>query len=124
MEKKKIKDLVILNDSYNSNIKGFLSALEILSLSKTRKYIITPGIVENIDKVNNINKQIASKITEICDFCYLINNKNAEIYVKEFKKLNYNQYSMKNSFQEAFLEVKNKEGTLLIENDLTDFYYL
>lgn len=122
LEIKKINKLTILNDSYNSNINGFINALEVLSLYETNKYIITPGIVESGKENKNQIKILAKKISQICDFCYLIDNKNVKEFVKQFKEINYNKYIIKKSFFEAFEEVKNKEITLLIENDLTDFY--
>ncbi len=124
LEIKKYKQLTILNDSYNSNINGFLSALEILSLYDTKKYIITPGIVEIGDKTNETISLIADKICEICDYCYLIDNKNTSIFIEKFKKNNYTNFIVKKSFKQAFNEVKNMDLTLLIENDLTEFYLL
>lgn len=121
---KNYKQLTILNDSYNSNINGFLSALEILSLYDTQKYIITPGIVETGSKTKEIIESIAIKITEICDYCYIIDNKNTSFFIEVFKKYNFNNYEIKKSFLEAFNEVKNCNLTLLIENDLTDYYLL
>ena len=115
--------MTILNDSYNSNINGFLSALEILSLYKNKKIIITPGIVESGSQNKKIINKISNKMIEICDFCYIINNKNTKFFLENFRKNNYNNYEIKNSFIDAFNEVKNEEITLLIENDLTDFYY-
>lgn len=124
LEVKKYNKMVILNDSYNSNIKGFLNALEILSLYNGEKYIITPGIVEGGKLGNEINSIIALKITEICDFCYVIDNKNASFFIKIFNEKNYKKYEIKKDFISAFNDVKDKEIVLLIENDLTDFYYM
>ena len=56
--------MTILNDSYNSNINGFLNALEVLSLYDSPRYIITPGIVESGKETINI----IDKISEICVF--------------------------------------------------------
>ena len=114
----------IFDDSYNSNINGFINALEILSLYDGKKCIITPGIVEAGKQIENINKKIAFKISKTVDFCYLIDNKNTKFLVKEFKNLNFNNYCVKKSFNNAFNEIKNDTLTVLIENDLTDFYLL
>lgn len=124
LEVKCYNDLTILNDSYNSNINGFINALEILSLYDGKKCIITPGIVEAGKQIENINKKIAFKIAKTVDFCYLIDNKNTKFLVKEFNNLNFNNYCVKKSFNNAFNEIKNDTLTVLIENDLTDFYLL
>ncbi len=122
LEIKKINKMTILNDSYNSNINGFLNALEVLSLYDSPRYIITPGIVESGKETINIIDKISEKIINICDYCYLINNKNVKYFIKCFEEKGYQNYSVKNSFLEAFNDVKNKEITVLIENDLPDFY--
>ena len=55
-------------------------------------------------------------------------NKNIEIYLKVFKKHDFTSFLIKKSFKEAYNYVLNesisKEICLLIENDLTDDYYL
>lgn len=124
LEIKKYNNMTILNDSYNSNINGFINALEILSLYQNKKYIITPGIVESGSESESIIKKIANKITETCDFCYLINNKNTKYFINVFNDRKYKNFKIKSNFLEAFNELKNEEITLLIENDLTDFYYI
>ena len=37
---------------------------------------------------------------------------------------NYKNYEIKSSFLDAFNDIKNEEITLLIENDLTDYYFI
>lgn len=124
LQLKKYQSLTILDDSYNSNYIGFINALEVLSKFKMKKIIITPGIVESGSESEIINKSIAQKIINICDFCYLVNNKNTIYYKNIFEESNYHQYQIVKAFQIAFNEVKNKECIVLIENDLTDYYFL
>lgn len=124
LEIKYYKKLTILNDSYNSNINGFINALEILSLYENRKYIITPGIVEGGSENDEMIKKVVKKIISVCDYCYLINNKNTKYFINYFTIYNYSNYKVKNNFFDAFEEIKNEQLTVLIENDLTDFYYL
>ena len=121
---KKYNNITILNDGYNSNINGFISALEILSLYDKPKYIITPGIVEGGTESKKLNMDVAEKISEICDFCYIIDNKNTSFFIEKFNEKKYKNYIIKKDFFSAFNELKNKEIVLLIENDLTDFYYI
>lgn len=123
LEIKRINKLIVLNDSYNSNINGFLNALEVLSLYNKPKYIITPGIVESGGESKKINSIVAKKITEVCDFCFIIDNQNTKYFIKIFIEKNYKKYAIKKDFLSAYNNVKNEEIILLIENDLTDFYY-
>lgn len=124
LEVKKYKNMTILNDSYNSNYEGFKSALEVLSLFNTKKIIITPGIVEAGMHTFDVISKIARKIIYVCDYCYIIDNKNTRIFTKIFNENGYKNYTIKRSFFEAFSEVKNEQITLLIENDLTDYYFI
>lgn len=124
LQLKKYQSLTILDDSYNANYIGFINALEVLSKFNMEKIIITPGIVESGYESETINKSVAQKIVKTCDFCYIVNNQNTVYFENIFKKMNYNQYKIVNSFKTAFDEVKNKECIVLIENDLTDYYFL
>ena len=58
LEIKKYNNMTILNDSYNSNINGFINALDVLALYDTPKYIITPGIVESGSESESMIKNI------------------------------------------------------------------
>lgn len=104
----------IIDDSYNSNINGFLNALDELNNSENLKILITPGIIENKDS----NKLLIDKINNICDLVLLTSN------FKTFDKI---KNKMKfNSFIEAFNYLKNNymntNITLLIENDIPEIF--
>ena len=73
-------------------------------------------------ETNNTINIISKKIIEICDYCYIIDNENTKYFINYFKENNYSNYKIKKTFKEAFEEVKNKDITLLIENDLPEFY--
>lgn len=124
LQLKKYSQLTILDDSYNSNYLGFINALEVLSKFDKQKIIITPGIVESGYESEALNKSVAQKIVETCDFCYIVNNKNAIYFEDIFKERCFNQYMIVKSFKIAFDDIKNKECIVLIENDLTDYYFL
>ena len=46
LELKKLNDIYMLDDAYNSNPVGAKSALEILSMMHGNKVVVTPGMVE------------------------------------------------------------------------------
>lgn len=122
LEYKKINNLIILNDSYNSNINGFLNAIDILMLYNGRKYLISPGIVETVG--NELNEKIALYLYDLDINVCFIDNKNTKIYKSVLK----DRCIIYKSFKEAYEKVKsiseNEEICVLIENDLTDNYYL
>ena len=104
----------IIDDSYNSNLKGFINALEELSNYDTFKVLITPGIIEN----PLANKELINYINKHSDLVLITSN------IDVFNKLNNKLFF--NSFNEAFSYLKNnyydKKLTILIENDLPDIY--
>ena len=58
----------VIDDSYNSNPKGFEAALEVLRRSEyKRKILVTVGIIELGEKREEVYKRLAQKIVEVCD---------------------------------------------------------
>lgn len=120
----KRKGYQILNDSYNSNEKGFAYALEVLSsLKSSKKILMTPGTLELGDKQYELNKEIAKMASKICDHIIIVSDVNKEAYksgVKNKEKLILVDYR-----EEAFAkieELKDEDTIVLIENDLIDTY--
>jgi UDP-N-acetylmuramoyl-tripeptide--D-alanyl-D-alanine ligase len=69
---KKGKEAVIINDSYSANPTGFLAALDILKkTSKSRKILITPGIIELGKASDKVHKKIGQKASRICTKIFL-----------------------------------------------------
>jgi UDP-N-acetylmuramoyl-tripeptide--D-alanyl-D-alanine ligase len=123
LEVKKIDGIDVIDDAFNSNVKGFVEALEILKISRKYKIIITPGIIEQGDNNKEVSQFIAKRIIESVDYVFLVSNNS--VYMEDyFKKHNFYSYSKKDSFIEAFMAAKeiNKEKIILIENDLPNIY--
>ena len=113
---------IILDDAYNSNILGVEYALEVLASHIGQKVIITPGLVE-LEKVKEIMcYKYAKLIDEVCDACILVSNGFTKQMSQDIKRCKV--YIVK-SFVEGFelyLNIKENNSVLLIENDLTDAY--
>lgn len=111
------QNIEVIDDAYNSNFDGFLSALNVLSLSNHKKAIITPGIIEQKSNKQN-DRIIADKINEIVDIVLIVKQPSFKDYLKKYKEFN--------SFNEAYYYLKNQytdeKITLLIENDVPDIY--
>ena len=116
--KKDLKGNIIIDDSFSSNYTGFINALEYLKLYEN-KVLITPGIVETKKEEN---KQIAKKIIEVCDKVYVVKSPTGDIIYDELIKLKYQNAIKVDSFKDAISQIH--DSTVLIENDLPDFYYL
>lgn len=124
MEYKKINNIHIYDDSYSSNIKGFINACEVLKMQKGKRIIITPGIVDGGKHDEILNKEISKHIINTFDYIYLINNKSSKYIEKELKKEN-KEYKVFNKFIDAYNQVltfKETDIYLLIENDLPDSF--
>lgn len=120
---KKVNNIHIYDDSYNSNIKGFINAINVLKSTNTKKIIITPGIVDAGTQEEKINTEIAKIINESnIDEIYLIKNKATIYYEKVLSN-----YKIYNNFIDAYNHIQStytlEEVSLLIENDLPDNYF-
>lgn len=120
------KDFIIIDDSYNSNPNGFRNALEVLTLFKGPRILITPGIVDAGKMQEEINYHLANEIHKSCDFVYLVNNQSTKAIAKGLDELGHYNYEIVRSYKEARekISLKYQQGTILIENDLTDNYFV
>lgn len=114
----------VIDNSFNSNLQGFKNNVDLLSLSKEFKVIITPGLVELNRKTKDIHQELARYIYNKIDYVYLIDNPNTNLMKNEFEKMGFTNYVVIDSFASAFKLALNstQKSTILIENDLTDYY--
>jgi UDP-N-acetylmuramoyl-tripeptide--D-alanyl-D-alanine ligase len=118
------KDFLIIDDSYNGNKTGVLSALETLgTFTDKHKIFLTPGLVDLAQETKKVHQEIAKKAETICDEIWLIKNSSTKHITEEIKqkdKLKYFKTSL-----EALEESKNlgKNTVLLLQNDWPDYYF-
>ena len=119
---------IIIDDAYNSNIKGATHAFETLKNFKNKtRIIVTPGIVELGEESEKYNKQLGEKASECADFVILVGEKQAEPIKEGLLNKKYPEdkiYIAKNIEQAAkkWSEFPAKETVVLLENDLPDNY--
>ncbi len=127
LEYKKEHSWEIIDDSYNSNFDGFIDALSILQLSKNKKILITPGLIELNKSHANMNEQLTDYIQKSVDLVCFV-GENATPMIHQWKEKQYDTKKMQEftSFKDAmnFLKVHyaNQKITILIENDLPETY--
>lgn len=113
----------IYDDSYNANLIGVKNAIEVLDMTKTKKAIITPGIVDGGKMLKEINEEIAKDIARVFDEICLIKNASSE-YISTYLHTIKQPHHIYKSFQEAYQHLKNiyvdEEISILIANDLPD----
>jgi len=127
--KKVNRNLIILDDTYNSNPLGFKKALKTLkSYQEYQKIIVTPGIIELGSKQFYFNKQAAKEAAKIADILVIIgetNKKALQAGAKEVKKKNLQIiYLKKDENLDKSLTAHLKPPTvILLENELPDHYF-
>lgn len=120
--------LIIIDDAYNSNIKGATKAFETLKLFNNKKRIIvTPGIVDLGEESEKYNKQIGEKAAECADFVILVGKKQAPPIKEGLLNKNYPEEKIYiaeniNKAIEKWNEFPANETVILLENDLPDNY--
>ena len=118
--------VTVIDDSYNGNEDGFLSAIETLCRAKGRKIVLTPGIVELGIMQKEVHKRLAHVyIQKKIDTVLLIKNSNT-LYIEEvFKDEKFTNYTIYQTAKDAHTDLPNilrKGDVILFQNDLTDNY--
>ena len=129
LELKKMGNFYMLDDAYNSNPVGANSALEVLNSMNGTKVIVTPGMVELGKLEKEKNYELGKKISEICDYCLLVGEKQTKVIKKALLDNNFDEENIFiiNNVIDAYqiieaLKEENKEIYALFENDLPDIY--
>lgn len=121
------KNIVIIDDSYNSNVDGITAAMDVLDTFSGRKIVLTPGLVE-LGKVENVvNFEMGKTLAKHADMVVVIGKHNAEMLIKGLLEGGIDRENIKfeKTLNKAnkYLNTIIKEGdVVLFENDLPDNY--
>ncbi|GHV03476.1 UDP-N-acetylmuramoyl-tripeptide--D-alanyl-D-alanine ligase [Campylobacterota bacterium] len=109
---------LILDDSYNGNLEGMLSAIELAATYEGRKVIVTPGIVES-DEASNIT--LAARINEVFDLVLITGAMNADILSSKIDRAKRKRIFDKRDMQ-TMLGANTRTGDLILfANDAPTF---
>lgn len=128
LELKTVGNRIIIDDAYNSNPSGSKYALEALDEFKGTKVLITPGMVELGDKEDEYNYEFGVNASSVCDYVFLVNEKQTESIYKGLIDSNFSKDKIMvfKTFDEAYNKLSDLEAKgkliVLIENDLPDQY--
>lgn len=126
LELKKMNHFTVLDDSFNSNYKGFIEALNILKNHKGKRILITPGMVE----LGRYKKELFAGLVEYMvsssDIIILIGYYQTKELYRTLKEYNKEIYLVRN-FMEGYrlflwIAKQYQDSMLLIENDVPDLY--
>lgn len=119
---------IIIDDAYNSNIKGAKMALEVLkSFENKKRILVTPGIVDLGDRSKELNKEFGTMATESSDYIILVGSEQTLSILEGIQERNYpsDKFFMAKNLEEAFVkmnEIMDSNSVVLLENDLPDNY--
>lgn len=119
------RGITIIDDSYNSNEKGFECALQVLNYFPGRKIVVTPGMVELGVTEDMQNYEIGIKLSKSCDIAVLVGRTGAFIIKRGLIESGFNPENIiqASTLEQAMKKLKDvlKEGdVILYENDLPD----
>lgn len=109
---------IIIDDSYNGNLQGMISSYELMSCYKSRKVIVTPGIVESS---NEANEKLCLKIDEVFDLVIITGKINQKILNQNIKKAQKIILKDKSNLQAILAQNTYKGDLILFSNDSPTF---
>lgn len=123
--------ITIIDDTYNSNPVGFLSALELLKNTPSqRRILVTPGMIELGHKQFELNKNAAILAAQIADYVIIVgetNRKSLEEGLREELGTNFEKKVLLvkdlETAKSKFSELVIANSAVLLENDLPDHYF-
>ncbi|MBO4252075.1 MAG: UDP-N-acetylmuramoyl-tripeptide--D-alanyl-D-alanine ligase [Clostridia bacterium] len=121
------KNIVIIDDSYNSNEDGTKAAMEVLDYFTGRKIVLTPGLVELGKMENVMNLEFGKRLARHADIVIVIGKHNAEMLITGlsdggFDKQNIMFAKSLNKANVLLNEILKEGDIVLFENDLPDNY--
>jgi UDP-N-acetylmuramoyl-tripeptide--D-alanyl-D-alanine ligase len=117
----------VIDDAFNSNIRGAKQAFQVLKAFPEKRIIVTPGMVELGEKEYEMNREFGYAMADCCDAAILVGKKRSQSILEGLRdgKFAENNIYVVSSLDEATVLLKQivRPGdTVLFENDLPDNY--
>jgi len=128
LEIKKINDIVVIDDAYNSNPVGSKMAIDVLNLMPGCKIVVSPGMVELGKVEDEFNKIFGKYMSKVANYVILVGRKQTKFVYEGLIEEEYDEERIFiiNDVKEAFKIIDNiKVGQtkyVLLENDLPDIF--
>lgn len=128
LELKRVGNLNLIDDAYNSNPVGAKMAVEVLGMMDGEKVIVTPGMIELGEKQYEENYQFGSAIAGKADYVILVGKEQTKPIMDGLLESHFPQDKIfvLNDVKEAFPLIHQwkteKEMYVLLENDLPDLF--
>lgn len=117
----------VVDDAFNSNIRGARQAFEILKTFPGKRVIITPGMVELGEREEELNREFGRAMDGCCDEAVLVGERRSRAIREGLASAGFpqNHIHVVSSLEEAVRWMKDNVSpgdTVLFENDLPDNY--
>ncbi len=109
---------LILDDSFNGNIDGMMASFDLASTYKGRKVVITPGLVEVDDA---LNEQVAKRANEVFDVVVVTGDLNYAIFKQYVDAEKLVKLESKAQMEEMLVEQTRVGDLILFANDAPSF---
>jgi len=119
--------MLVIDDAFNANPVGAKAALDVLASFEGRHVIVTPGMVEQGEREEEINRQFGAQMAGKCDEVILVGRRRTQPIVEGLRAAGIaaEHVHITGSLEEA-AGVLGKIGrpgdVVLFENDLPDNY--
>ena len=119
--------LNVIDDAFNSNIRGAKQAFQVLCQFPKQRIIVTPGMVELGAKEYEMNCEFGKSMAECCDTAILVGKKRSEairngLVENGFPEKAIHVVSSLSEATDLMKEITSPGDTVLFENDLPDNY--
>lgn len=121
------KKIVIIDDSYNSNVAGISAAMEVLDMFEGRKIVLTPGMVELGKTEDLANFEFGKTLAKHADKVIVIGKHNATMLINGLidggmQKENILFEKSVSRGNDTLNAIMQEGDVVLFENDLPDNY--
>ena len=117
----------VIDDAFNSNIRGAKQAFQVLKVFPKKRIIVTPGMVELGEKEYEMNREFGEAMADCCDAAILVGKKRSQaisegLTAGGFAESNIHVVSSLDEATALLREIVTPGDTVLFENDLPDNY--
>ncbi len=121
------KNIVVIDDSYNSSVDGFNASMNVLDDFNGRKIVVTPGLVELGKDESLANFEIGKALAKHADMVVVVGKHNAVMLINGLVEGGMDRENIKfakslNKGNELLNEILQEGDIVLFENDLPDNY--
>ena len=129
LELKRLGNMYMIDDAYNSNPDGAKMAVDVLSMMPGTKVVVTPGMIELGSKQDEYNFTFGRQIADVADHVILVGEKQTLPIYNGLLSANYDKEKIHvlNNVVDSYalvrkLKEKDKDIYALYENDLPDSF--